>query len=212
MIPKKYRNTGSPNILTVDYFDFTRTTGYKRFYAQVTAQGDSLSPNVAESNTFFTTGFGAPLFTKNFDMTFSTPSVIYGRAFFAATYGGTCSNGGVTSMSTYCKVTLQKVDLASATTDIGAEITTDTLSLNAQTVTKRASVYWDVALTKFKVGEKLRLVVKFYSSQGNPIAGTAYIYHDPANRKGTGYPQTEYFINAQPDSTMTLDIPFRIQQ
>ncbi len=188
-VPDAYRKSEKfvASFPFADIADGTGTVIYQGFVAE-----DSVAAtfNLTSDRTLFSNKIESTM-TSNvprvFNLTpFNFPKTIKGQAILRF------SIGGVTSTTTVV-TKIQKVDLASAVTDIG------TATALADISTENLVLVIDIPKTNFKKGENLRITLMVVDEAGITLG------HDPANRAGA--------VITDPTATPTrleLHIPYKI--
>ena len=198
-----FTTVGTTNTV-FNWEDVIADIGYKTFFALRNNEGDALITSTIPSNKNETGVSGVDTLEMNFDHEFLAPSDIEGEGFVAFTLQVT----GVAAVSDSAKgqIRLIHVDTGNNETEMVAQIDSDTIIKDSGVIAQRMCITMTIPNTHFAVGEKLRLEFILVVGGGGG-AGTATLYHDPANR--------ETIVNDEqtgdaPRSDLQLIIPFRI--
>lgn len=204
-IPTIFTQSGDRINAQYDWYDASTGSGMKRFYPCVMKTSAAtvyfLSDRVIEADNSYDSPplwylqFNNTTAEVNFDITFNNPCVLSGEALINFTM-----SVDTAPTSTYAVFTFYRV-VGGVETSIG---TIQTSSINSGSdVNVRRLTKVPITLTTFGVGDTLRLEVKGVASGG---AGNNEIYFDPSGR--------ETLVEAgglgNIDTSMTVDIPFRI--
>jgi len=229
-LPNYYVQVGEQAIASYDFYDLATRIGYKKFYgcaqynssdtastapaAMTNSTAYFLAVDTVQSDPIYTPHTGTPLngtwsnaIDIDFDLIFSNPQIISGDAFINATVQVTDAglNGDLYVTTKYF---IRHYD-GSTETDLGSgfgryEYTNETTEVH------RDCVKINIPLTKFKVGDRLRVTAQviWASNHATPNDKSCLIYHDPANRMETG--SVDLPTGAKADTDFVVYVPFKI--
>lgn len=199
-VPIVFRRGGEQNT-TFDFYDVASGAGYKRFYCSVS--------NLTAGNAYYLTDqvnaspvtyelVQAPVawgFEEfNFDLEFNKTLTVKGDAIFK------CITHNEEHTSSYVVVTVYHVSTGAAETSLGTATSSTVSTADTVESTQYVNLKCALSLKTFNKGEKLRVEVKFYclDIEGG-FENDMAIYFNPLGTVVDGL-----------DSSMTIDIPFRI--
>lgn len=197
-IQKDYRGVPQPDLASYDWYDLVTGTGYKDFYGMDLKEGSDSSIYILstqtlyphDANKFFSNVAGE----MNFDLDFEVPLTVEGVAIVNAPLGSKQNVGAITYT-----IRLYRVDEDAAEHQIGSTVTSS-ISLNDET--KVFVAKFDIPVTRFRKGEKLRVCLI------NPAVGVGnglYWFFDPKNIEPVAIGFTT-FITSQ----LILSLPIKI--
>ena len=213
-IPTTFRNVRERIITSFNFTDIATGIGTARYFGQGAESGTILTVVVADAtnpSTSGTTDGSSPedVFESNFDLLFKQSSVIEGPLSVTLTLEGTSDQGNITIRP---KVTIYHVGKSRGETIIGPQVTGEQ-SLNIATGVTRSKRYcidFDLPKTTFKEGEKFRveIIATVTESDGNG-GSVILLYHESSDRTDSAQDIDNSSLSSN-KSTLTVDIPFRI--
>ncbi len=220
VLSRKY-NSVSSAIESFDHQDIASGEGIVNYFAaQVQLSGSSVAPFLTSDNGIFSgniaqketrNGAITELSDLDYDILFNLPNTINGKVKVSVTIGANWGGNGVATVS--LELSLFKVNLASAETQIGSTVTTEQIDANTTTNINSATRLLEIdtgGRVSFKLGEKLRLTIKHFGSGGAANAGTGYGV-DPQDRDDDSIPGgVTQIINDTETTQLKVAIPFVI--
>jgi hypothetical protein len=199
-IPQVIPQLTPPSVASYNYVDIASGLGFSIYYGASTslAAGTEyiLTDQVLYSSAKTVNQSAATTTTITFTASsFNKPRTVKGTAFFSCGVGG--PSAGSVGMTVTAKVQLWDGSVA---TDISSQITTATFTTGGGIEDKMFLLQIPLTQTSFKIGESLRLVVTFQTSNAN----YGEIGIDPAGRETT-------YITTNATTVMQLNVPFKIE-
>ena len=201
-------------IASYNFTDIASGTGYVTFFG-IEYEDDThgLSPNQVTSEEYrsASTGTGGTALREEFDFdteAFNLPRHVKGDLLVTEAYA--CSEAGTPNTTVFTKVRIFHVASDSTETEIGTQITTDTITSSSDAnlkLGKRTTIKFTVDKL-FKKGEKLRVNIEVHGSGGSGNS-RYYLYHSGDN-KGTGPTEDDSNEFIVVDPNLIISIPFEI--
>lgn len=209
---------GERSITSFDFLDFAHGKAIQIWYGLKTRAVYTMIEHPLYSDDIETMvvmgvpGGNQKIIDVDFDIVFDKPQIIDGTILVNTTHG--CQNsiyGSSSTCETYLIAKIRKWDGTTETDLASKQSATVTVVAGAATSPhddKISALEFDIARTKFKKGDTLRLTIEQWALTTGASAGTQYeigFGHDPKNRDSPSR-----IIDLGKDTSLTVAVPFRI--
>ena len=188
LLPINYPQAPPKAIASYNWTDLAESTGYVIYYGfDNEADEYSLTQNsgLYSKTAKISKGGAGTDSDEDFDITYSNPQIIEGKLYVGITYYVESFNNE--NVDAELKVKIIHYD-GSTETVIGTEQTSDNIAITLTgSEARRTTFSFDIANTKFKAGETLRVNVVLVPNGSSASGTNCGYYFDPVNRNIDGH-------------------------